>query len=160
MEIVIAPADLDAVRQLRDSVLRPRLPPGGSVYPGDNHPETLHLGAFLAGKLVAVASVCCEPPPGECDPVVWRVRGMATLPAQRGHGLGGKLLNQCLLHARKLGGRRVWCSARVGVAEFYHARGFASVGEPFALPQYSDEPYVRMEQQLHVAEERLDVEDN
>ena len=51
-------------------------------------------------------------------------------------------------YARQRSSRRVWCSARVGVAEFYHARGFASVGEPFALPQYSDEPYVRMEHHL------------
>ena len=112
------------------------------------HPETLHVGAFLAGKLVAVASVCHEPPPGERDAAAWRVRGMATLPEQRGRGLGGKLLEHCLQHARALGGRRLWCSARVAVAAFYHAWGFVSVGEPFVLPQYSEEPYIRMEHHL------------
>jgi hypothetical protein len=48
----------------RDAALRPGLPPGGSHYPGDEAPETLHLGAFSDNTLVAVATLCREAMPG------------------------------------------------------------------------------------------------
>jgi hypothetical protein len=38
---------------LRDAALRPGLPSGGSLYPGDEASETLHLGAFSDNTLVA-----------------------------------------------------------------------------------------------------------
>jgi GNAT superfamily N-acetyltransferase len=148
LNFVFAPADLNAVRRLRDAVLRPGFAQGGSIYPGDDEPGTLHVGAFLAGEAVAVASICRESPPGENDPAAWRLRGMATSPAHRGQGAATRLLSQCIEHARTLGGRRVWCSARVTVTEFYRRCDFVVVGEPFVLPQYSGEHYVRMDYSL------------
>ena len=148
LSFVFAPADLNTVRQLRDSVLRPGFPPGGSIYPGDDEPDTLHVGAFLAGEVVAAASICRESPPGAYDPAAWRLRGMATIPDYRGQGVATHLLNQCISHACTLGGRRVWCSARITVAEFYRTHGFDAVGETFVLPQYSDQQYIRMDYAL------------
>jgi GNAT superfamily N-acetyltransferase len=145
LNFIFSSTDLNAVRLLRDSVLRPGLPRGKSVYAGDDEPDTLHVGAFLADKVVAVASVCHESPPGENDPVAWRVRGVATLPKYQGQGLAQRLLNRCIAYAVAQGGRRVWCTARLSVAKFYRTCGFAAVGETFVLPQYSDERYVRME---------------
>jgi GNAT superfamily N-acetyltransferase len=151
LSFVFATADLNTVRRLRDAVLRPGFARGGSIYPGDDEPDTLHVGAFLAGEAVAVASICREAPPGENDPAAWRLRGMATSPEHRGQGAATRLLSRCVAHARTLGGRRVWCSARVTVAEFYRRHGFVAVGEPFTLPQYSDERYIRMDCALAAA---------
>jgi predicted GNAT family N-acyltransferase len=67
---------------------------------------------------------------------------MATLPSQRGRGLGAELLASCLTHAREHGGRRVWCNARTPVLGFYERFGFAADGEEFDIPDLG--PHVVM----------------
>lgn len=72
----IAPISTAEARPIRDLVLRPGFPPGGSIYTGDDASDTLHLGAFTAGPLVAVATICREPLPEADSERVWRLRGM------------------------------------------------------------------------------------
>jgi predicted GNAT family N-acyltransferase len=115
-------------------VLRPGFPPGGSIYTGDDASDTLHLGAFTAGPLVAVATICREPLPETDSERVWRLLGMATLDQYRGLGLGRELAVACINHTRSHGAELILCSARVEVATFYKSLGFAETGEPFALP--------------------------
>jgi hypothetical protein len=64
------------------------MPAGRSIYPGDDAPDTLHLGAFVNGRMAAVATVCRESLPGTSMADQWRLRGMATLKEFRGSGLG------------------------------------------------------------------------
>jgi GNAT superfamily N-acetyltransferase len=132
---------------LRDAVLRLGLPPGGSHYPGDDTPDTLHLGAFLDNTLAAVATLCREPMPGG-ETSSWRLRGMATLPEYRGRGFGKQLAQRCLTYAAEHGGTIVWCTSRLATAPFYRARGFMEYGDVFSLPQYSDALYIRMTRRL------------
>jgi GNAT superfamily N-acetyltransferase len=133
---------------LRDAVLRPGLPPGGSHYPGDDAPDTLHLGAFLGSMLVAIATLCREPISDEQSTTSWRLRGMATLPEYRGRGFGKQLAQHCIAYAVEQRGTLVWCTSRVATVPFYRALGFAESGETFSLPQYSDALYVRMQHPL------------
>jgi GNAT superfamily N-acetyltransferase len=130
----LRPADLDRVRELRHLVLRPHQPPGSLVYDRDDDPEALHLGAFDHGELVAIASVVPDAPPDEAADGAWRVRGMATVPAFRGRGIGGLLLERCVQHARDRGGSVVWCNGRVPAQAFYERHGFVAVRGPFDLP--------------------------
>ena len=92
----VHPIDAAATRALRQAILRPAEPIEKLAWPGDDAPRTLHLGSFVAGKLVAVATIIEDPEPGDRSPVSakrpWRVRGMATLGEVRGTGHGGKLL--------------------------------------------------------------------
>jgi GNAT superfamily N-acetyltransferase len=127
-------ADLAAVRELRHLLLRPHQRPEDLVYEGDDAPDALHLGAFEDGRLVGIASIARDPPPGSRDPSAWRIRGMATLPEVRGRGIGGALLEACLTHARSRGASLVWCNGRVPAVAFYRRHGFASVRGPFELP--------------------------
>jgi GNAT superfamily N-acetyltransferase len=133
---------------LRDAVLRSSLPPGGSHYPGDEAPDTLHLGAFLSSTLVAIATLCREPMPDEQSTTSWRLRGMATLPEYRGRGFGKQLAQHCIAYAVEQRGTLVWCTSRVATVPFYRALGFAESGETFSLPQYSDALYIRMQRPL------------
>jgi GNAT superfamily N-acetyltransferase len=133
---------------LRDTVLRPGLPPGGSHYPGDDGADTLHLGAFVDGTLVAVATLCREVMPGDESTTSWRLRGMATLPEYRGRGFGKQLAQRCITYAGKQGGTLVWCTSRNATVPFYRALGFTESGDTFSLPQYSDALYVRMQHRL------------
>ncbi len=127
------------VRQLRHAVLRPFDPPEKLVYAGDDAPDTLHAGAFVGGELVGIASVCREAmpvgtdSPGSAEGGAWRLRGMATVPAVRGTGLGRALLESCFDHIREQGGDLLWCNARVAALGFYERMGFAAQGEEFEI---------------------------
>ena len=134
---------------LRDAALRPDLPPGGSHYPGDEAPETLHLGAFSDNTLVAVATLCREAMPGVQSTTSWRLRGMATLPEYRGCGLGRKLAQRCFVYAAEQGGTCVWCTSRVPTVAFYRTLGFTECSDTFSLPEFSDALYIRMRRPLY-----------
>ncbi|MFB3738506.1 MAG: GNAT family N-acetyltransferase [Candidatus Velamenicoccus archaeovorus] len=130
----IRPADLVAVRELRQRVLRPHQRADELVYPGDDHPDALHAGAFDQGRLVGIATIVPEPPPDVPHDGAWRVRGMATLPEVRGQGFGAALLRACLDHAAERGGSLVWCNARATAVEFYRRFGFQVRGAGFTVP--------------------------
>lgn len=133
---------------LRDAVLRPGLPPGGSIYPGDDAADTLHFGAFIGSTLAAVATLCREPMPGEQSTTSWRLRGMATLPDYRDRGLGKGLAQRCIAYGAKQEGTIVWCTSRTATVPFYQVLGFVECSESFRLPQYSDAAYIRMTRSL------------
>ncbi|MBA2339708.1 MAG: GNAT family N-acetyltransferase [Pyrinomonadaceae bacterium] len=124
----------EETRPLRRAVLRPDQSPEESIYPGDDAPDTLHLGAYLNGETVGVASLYHEPPPGEDDETAWRLRGMAILPQLQRQGYGKALLERCLAHVSAQGGITLWCNARTTAAEFYRASGFEVIGEEYELP--------------------------
>lgn len=69
---------VETARVVRDIVLRPDHPLGGSVYPGDDAEDTLHLGAFGDGDLLGVATLCREAAVDPEGQDIWRLRGMAT----------------------------------------------------------------------------------
>jgi GNAT superfamily N-acetyltransferase len=146
MNVEIRPADLAQVRRVRHLVLRPHQRPEDLVYGGDDGPGALHLGAFEADRLVAIASITREPPPGSEDAAAWRVRGMATLPELRGRGIGGELLETCVAHARSHGGSFVWCNGRIGARAFYGRHGFAVARGPFEIPGIG--PHVELRRSL------------
>jgi GNAT superfamily N-acetyltransferase len=133
VNIRVGPADLAAVRELRHAHLRPNQSPEDLVYAGDDAPDALHVGAFDGDRLIGIASITREPPPGADDPAAWRVRGMATVPELRGRGIGGRLLETCLAHARSCGGSVVWCNGRVAARTFYERHGFEVVRGPFEV---------------------------
>lgn len=130
----IRPIEPEETRELRQRILRPHQQLYELVYPGDEAPDSLHLGAFEEDELVGVASVMREPLPGEEHLDAWRIRGMATLPEVRGHGHGVALLERCLTHVSEHGGTVAWCTARVTALEFYRHFGFEAQGEAFDVP--------------------------
>jgi GNAT superfamily N-acetyltransferase len=133
--IELRPADLGAVREMRHLLLRPHQRPDELVYEGDDAPDALHIGAFENDRLVGIASITREQPPGAGELGAWRLRGMATLPEVRGHGIGGELLEACVAHARSHGGSLVWCNGRVPARAFYERHGFEVVRGPFEIPE-------------------------
>jgi GNAT superfamily N-acetyltransferase len=137
--VQILPVTADAVRPLRQAVLRPHQRPEDLVWPGDDVPGALHLGARDGGggggeTLVGVVSIAPEAHPLDPRPGDWRIRGMATAPELRGRGIGAALLQACLEHARRHGGTRAWCSARTSAAGFYARAGFVTESDVFDKP--------------------------
>ena len=66
--------------------------------------------------------------------VVWRIRGMATLPMKRGQGHGARLLGAILAHIKAKGGDLIWCNARVVALGYYEKFGFRREGDAFEIP--------------------------
>ncbi len=123
----------EEVRALRQTVLRPGQGPESCVYPGDDLPDTVHLGAFDdAGRLVGVASLYREDRTG--GPAGgWRLRGMATDPDVRGAGYGAAVLAASISHAGAVGGSELWCNARMPAVGFYRRAGFEVVSDEFEV---------------------------
>lgn len=125
---------------MRQAVLRPGQPPETTVYPGDDAPGAWHVGAFVDGVLLGIASVYTEAPAGQADPCAYRLRGMAVLPGHQGQGYGRALVQACVRHVLAHGGRTLWCNGRVSALGFYRSLGFVPVGAEFDLP-YSGPHY-------------------
>lgn len=146
MRARIAPIPVERARVLRQQVLRPHQRVEELVFDGDDGADSLHVGAFVDDRLVAVASVMRDVDEDAPGLETWRVRGMATLEGMRGRGFGGAVLERCLEHVRERDGRLVWCNARTGAIGFYERFGFGRVGVPFDVPVIG--PHVRMARRL------------
>ena len=129
----VAVLSAQAVRPLRQLVLRPHQTVDELVYEGDDHPLGLHVGSLRDGAVVGVASIAPQPWPAAGTAGDWRLRGMAVLPGARRTGSGRELLQACLEHVRAHDGRRVWCNARIGAVGFYERAGFVVDGNPFEV---------------------------
>ena len=134
MTIAIRPVSAAKARPLRHTVLRPHQSPETLIYPGDDAPDTLHVGAFENETLVGIASVMHESPEGESDPRAWRLRGMATLPQVRRRGVGAALVRACMAHVAAHGGTSLWCKGRTSALAFYNSLGFQATGDEFDVP--------------------------
>jgi len=130
----IRPISAAETRWLRHSVLRPHQSPESLVFPGDDAPDSLHLGAFHQDKLVGIVSVSRQPFPGEPGQPAWQLQGMAALPEVQGQGYGAALVGACLEYIMAQGGGIIWCNGRSGVLPFYQKLGFQSWGEEFHTP--------------------------
>jgi GNAT superfamily N-acetyltransferase len=120
-------------RSIRQSVLRPGLPASESVYPDDDSPHTLHLGAFERGELIGIATFLPQACPHQGAAPAWRLRGMAVVESARGRGVGGLLLTQGIDRSIHAGIVTVWCNGRTAARSFYERHGFAAVGDEFMI---------------------------
>jgi GNAT superfamily N-acetyltransferase len=123
---------------MRRYLLRPMLPAMASRYPGDDHPEALHLGAFAdlgdGEELVGVVSFLPRTDQGETGNRVFQLQGMVTLPAVRNEGFGAQLAEYGIALLIERGATRVWCNGRTAAASFYQRLGFRAVGDEFMTP--------------------------
>lgn len=135
---MIRPISAAETRPLRAQILRPGQPPENLVYPGDDHPDVFHGGAFEDDRLVGIATIYPEAPPDEYRNQLptggsFRLRGMATTPDVRGKGFGCDLLEACFEHIRRHDANLLWCNARVIALDFYRRMGFETVGHEFDI---------------------------
>ncbi|WP_298814716.1 GNAT family N-acetyltransferase [Chloroflexus sp.] len=131
----IRPISAAATRPLRQRILRPHQAIDELVYPRDDHPLALHVGAFVADQLVGIASFAPESCPAAPAQAAWRLRGMGVLPAAQRQGLGKALLQAGIAHARRHAGDLIWCHGRTSALPFYRAQGFVTWGDEFVVPQ-------------------------
>ena len=115
-----------------------------------------HLdAAFLAAvtdedEVVGTAAVWREPPPWDPDDAAaWRLRGMATDPAHRSSGVGGRVLAAVVAHVADQGGGLLWANARIPAQRFYEREGWVTRGDPWDDPVIG--PHVAMVRSVEAA---------
>ncbi|WP_407334411.1 GNAT family N-acetyltransferase [Enterovibrio sp. 27052020O] len=123
---------------IRHEVLWPDKPPVFCELDGDE--TALHLGAFIKGQLVCVASVFF-------DGSRARLRKFATLQSYQGQGIGAEVLSTLLSGnvLKNQGAEVFWCDARESAMRLYQRFGMSPEGERFYK---GDIPYFKMSVRL------------
>ena len=144
---------------LRSRVLRPGLPLSECQWPCDSMAETFHLGCFLEGRIVGIATFHPEGLPADLlsrdskskrnsDSVPalvpgftpsasshsFRLRGMAVDPDIHRMGIGRRLIVEGESVLRSLGADLLWFNARENAFSFYSSLGYEFVTEMFDIP--------------------------
>jgi GNAT superfamily N-acetyltransferase len=116
--------------------------------PADDDPSSAHFAAVAEdGAVVGTAVVFPEPPPWKPSAdAAFRLRGMATDEGWRSRGVGAALLAAVVDHGAGLGGRLLWCNARLPAVPFYERAGFERVGEEWDEPHIG--PHVAMQRTI------------
>lgn len=121
-------------RPVRQQVLRPHQAASELVYPGDDAPDSFHLGAIQDDQVLAILSMYASPKP-ECTDHAWRIRGMASTPAIRGTGYGRVLVEVARDKAWAIERAPIWCNARESAFGFYLKLGFVIEGGIFEIEE-------------------------
>ncbi|MFA1624903.1 GNAT family N-acetyltransferase [Rhizobium mongolense] len=133
-DLQIRQVSLDDVVAVRRDILRPGCDPRVTISPVDDRPEAVHLGAFLNGTIIGVASSGPEPFPFAPITGAWRLRGLAVYPAYRGRGFGCQLLHELQNRLTVVGCRLWWAHARSSAVSTYIRAGFSTYGDEYDLP--------------------------
>ncbi len=136
MTIEIRELTAAQTRPVRQHVLRPHQRAEELVYPGDDAHDTFHLGAVDGDVVLAILSMYrhAQPPTDPMgEPRAWRIRGMASMPAARGTGLGRQLVEHARDRVWDIARDPIWCNAREHAFGFYQKLGFEIVGDIFEI---------------------------
>ena len=123
--VELRPAETHALRR---AVLRSDTPSDDVVFDGDELESTFHLGVRINGTVVAISTWLERPYPDRPGDPAFQIRGMATVDAHRGKGLGARLLDAGIERCRSAGATVVWARARDAALPFYAHHGFDTVG--------------------------------
>ena len=129
------------ILDLRVRVLRKGTPYTHANYPEDSYPDVVNFCVVRNGEPVATSTWFAKECPGFPAIPAVQLKGMAVDDSLQGAGLGARLIERGLEHARATGARLVWARARDSALYFYERRGFRVVGEgfidePTAMPHH------------------------
>ena len=144
--LTIAFIEPEETYNLRHQILRPNQTLEDCKYPLDFEPSSFHLGAFVEGLLVSVASFFKEKQADIEGFDHFRLRGMATLVSHRNQRAGSNLIHFAEDYLRKQGATHWWCNARTTVQEYYQRFGMNPLGEVFEIPPIG--PHIVMVKEL------------
>ena len=123
---------LTEVLPLRSLVLRNGKALEECVFPGDEAESTIHLANIVDDEIISVLTFHAADLP-EFEGQGFQLRGMATLPNQRGKGAGNQLLNFAITFLRGRKVNYIWCNARKTALSFYKGIGFELISEEFII---------------------------
>ena len=128
MDAQLVALEPEETHPLRRAVLRNGTPSVEVVFDGDELDTTFHLGVRIGEDVVAISTWLERPYPDRPADHGFQIRGMATVDAHRGEGLGALLLEAGIERCRSQRAALVWARARDTALPFYVRHGFATVG--------------------------------
>tara|TARA_B100000900_G_C20388269_1_gene637503 strand:- start:204 stop:641 length:438 start_codon:yes stop_codon:yes gene_type:complete len=131
--MTIQQVDVEIIRSLRSLVLRPGQPIKSTDYDKDKETTTLHYAALKDGTALCIATFYPELIEDISSIRAYRLRGMATHPDYRRHGLASDLMHKAMTDLVGLGCDLLWCKARLVAIEFYESLGFVKIGPMYDI---------------------------
>nr|WP_121271216.1 GNAT family N-acetyltransferase [Pedobacter schmidteae] len=117
---------------LRNRVLRNNAGVEKCVFDTDETQGNFHLGCFVEGKLISIATFYPEDYEG-AGVGGFRLRGMATDPDFSGKGYGADLIKFAINKLRSVNASYIWCHARSSAIGFYKKLDFEVISEEFEV---------------------------
>ena len=122
---------VEELLDIRNNILREgKLTFEQSRFQTDKLEGAFHLGSFVKGELVTIASFHPQNF-GEFIGEGYQLRGMATIEKYRGQGFGNQLLNFAIVYLRGQKANYLWCNARKSALKFYGNMGFEVISDEF-----------------------------
>lgn len=138
--LVCRRATIDEIIPVRHAVLRPGRPVETAHFAGDDHPETMHYGAFDGDECVGCVTLMSA---RRDDAPARQLRGMATVDWLQGLGAGGRLIAWAEADdGTTWANRPLWCNARLKAVPFYQRHGWVIDSDAFDIPKIG--PHHRM----------------
>jgi GNAT superfamily N-acetyltransferase len=135
MKLIIQNISVDQLLPLRGKILRPGQPRETWSFAKDHDRQTFHLGAFLNGALVGVATFEMGQHHQIPAKKSYRLRGMAVETSYQRHGIGRQLVEKGLAILLEKEADLLWFNAREKAFSFYESLGFSYHGELFDIEQ-------------------------
>lgn len=144
--MIIKEIEASDAYNIRNLILRPGKPVAACEFNGDAEEQNFHLGAFVDGQLISIASFFLENNNEFSEEVQYRIRGMATIEKFRSQGFSANLIKTGIPVIKKNQAKLVWCNARLSAQGFYQKIGFKTCSEVFDIPDIG--PHVLMKLEL------------
>lgn len=128
---------------MRQEILRPKQTIQEMFFPMDDHPQSLHLGMYLADELGGILSFLPQGQDLAYSQECFRLRGMAVRSSLQGLGHGTRFLLDALAYLKlRQDVSYVWCNGRETALNFYRQVGFKEEGRLFDIA--GSGPHYRM----------------
>lgn len=121
---------------LRHRILRPGQPIENCIYPGDNSPNSFHIGIVNSNDLIISNGTFMQEAHKEFPnaKLAYRLRGMATASEFQKQGLGRNILEAAEAELLKRNCDLLWFNARTSAEGFYKKLGYKCVESIFDIP--------------------------
>ena len=120
--------------ELRHPLLRKGQPYDSCQLENDNHPQSIHLGAYSSSQLVGILSAmpnCC---PDYKDQSAFQLRAMAVHPEFQRRKIASQLIQNIVRRLKEDSKvENIWLNARVNANALYLNNGFQAIGSPFEI---------------------------
>ena len=120
--------------ELRHPLLRKGQPYYSCQLENDNHPQSIHLGAYSSSQLVGILSAmpnCC---PDYNDQIGFQLRAMAVHPEFQRRKIASQLIQNIVRRLKEDSKvENIWLNARVNANALYLNNGFQAIGSPFEI---------------------------
>lgn len=120
--------------ELRHPLLRKGQPYDSCQLENDNHPQSIHLGAYGSSQLVGILSAmpnCC---PDYNDQIAFQLRAIAVHPEFQRRKIASQLIQNIVRRLKEDSKvENIWLNARVNANALYLNNGFQAIGTPFEI---------------------------